>query len=244
MARIIVYGDLHGCLNELIRLRLHLDIQNDDIEVTVGDNINKGPHSKELLKFLMHNKIKSVLGNHEEKLIRFHHRCLKHDFVTNPVNLDWMQRELYESLDSEQMAFLESLPVYLRFGDLTVIHGGITNAMQLDNAGWGDLQKMIHMRWLDENLRYVGKDEKHRHKYFWSEIYEGHEGFIVYGHQGWQKPRKDPYALGIDTGCVYGNKLTAVIFALDSHMEPKIATMEIVQENAREMHEYKNLRTA
>ena len=42
MSRLIVYGDIHGCFDELIQLRNSLNIQNGDIETCVGDVITKG----------------------------------------------------------------------------------------------------------------------------------------------------------------------------------------------------------
>ena len=47
---------------------------------------------------------------------------------------------------------------------------------------------------------------------FWADLYDGNEGFVVYGHQSFKEPKKSKHALGIDTGCVYGNKLSAVVF--------------------------------
>lgn len=46
---------------------------------------------------------------------------------------------------------------------------------------------------------------------FWSEVYEGGEGVIVYGHQAFEEVKIDKYSFGIDTACVYGNRLSALL---------------------------------
>lgn len=46
---------------------------------------------------------------------------------------------------------------------------------------------------------------------FWSEWYDGNQGIIVYGHEAFSDVKIDRFSFGIDTGCVYGNKLTALI---------------------------------
>ena len=69
--RLIIYGDIHGCYDELISLRKKINPQDNDIEVCVGDIITKGKDSIKTLDFIIENNIKSVLGNHEDKIIRY-----------------------------------------------------------------------------------------------------------------------------------------------------------------------------
>ena len=68
------------------------------------------------------------------------------------------------------------------------------------------------MRYLDENGEYLIYGQEDEKSTFWADIYDGNQGFIIYGHQWFNEPRKNNFALGIDTGCVYGNKLTAIVF--------------------------------
>jgi Icc-related predicted phosphoesterase len=56
MSRLIIYGDLHGCLNEFQNLRKKLDIIASDTEVCVGDLITKGPYSVEILHYIQNNQ--------------------------------------------------------------------------------------------------------------------------------------------------------------------------------------------
>jgi hypothetical protein len=68
-------------------------------------------------------------------------------------------------------------------------------------------------------MRYLNKDGKpipyknfkDRHS-FWSETYNGREGFIIFGHQPFKEPKIEEHAIGIDTGAVYGGSLSAIVF--------------------------------
>ena len=64
MNKLIVYGDIHGCFNELEELRNSLNIQSNDAEVCVGDILTKGKDSIKTLRYIQKNNILSVLGNH------------------------------------------------------------------------------------------------------------------------------------------------------------------------------------
>ena len=77
MPRIIVYGDIHGCLDELKQLRASINPKKSDIEISVGDFLNKGPDSIKTLRYLKKKNILSVRGNNESKIIRLHELYLK-----------------------------------------------------------------------------------------------------------------------------------------------------------------------
>ena len=53
-------------------------------------------------------------------------------------------------------------------------------------------------------MRFDGDD-------FWADKYDGRFGFIVFGHSVFSEPKRFEYALGIDTGAVFGGYLTAAI---------------------------------
>ena len=236
--RVIVYGDLHGCLNELILLREQIEPKESDIEFSLGDVINKGPYSKELLKYMMREGINSILGNHEEKLLRyrFHEMTSK---KRNPIDLSDAQQDVYDLLDDEIFCFFESLPHFVRLGNLTLLHGGTTNRLSLDSLSKKEQQLLLHIRWLDKNEHFVSLEEtKYKSDHFWADVYDGHDGFIVFGHQPFRKPKITRNAVGIDTGCVYGNKLTAAIFYhTDGVVED--TKYELIQIDAQDSYEQK-----
>ncbi len=210
MNKLIIYGDIHGCYDELFSLRNKINPQEDDIEVCVGDIITKGKHSIKTLDFIIANNIKSVLGNHEDKIIRYlnHQKSNK----KNPIQLDNDEQSIVDNLSQKHIEFLQNMPLFLRFGEITVVHGGLQNYMNLDDLSKKDYQKILRMRYLDQNGNYLTLGQEDDNSVFWADIYDGNQGFIIYGHQWSQEIRKSKFALGIDTGCVYGNKLTALVF--------------------------------
>ncbi len=68
IARLIVIGDVHGCLNEL-KLLLHqceYCYHNNDRVLLLGDLVNKGPYSAEVIQFARENNFFSIRGNHDD----------------------------------------------------------------------------------------------------------------------------------------------------------------------------------
>lgn len=222
--RLIIYGDIHGCIDEFQKLRGQINPQKNDIEVCVGDLITKGTHSIETLRYIQKNDILSVLGNHEDKIIRY----LKHQESPkkNPIILDSDEQYIVDNLTSEDIALLRSLPLFLRFGDIIVLHGGLENSMIVENLSSREHQKLLRLRYLDFEGHFVAYGDETEDSIFWADLYDGNQGFIVYGHQHFQEARINKYAIGIDTGCVYGNKLSAVIFDVDTLTNYKIVSVK------------------
>jgi len=210
MKRLIIYGDIHGCYDEFFQLRNSLNIQNSDVEVCVGDFLTRGKDSINTLRYIQRENILSVMGNHEYKLVRYinHQKSTKE----NPIELDADENHIVENLNPTDISFLNNLPFFLKFGPITVMHGGIQNHQNLDLMTKKEKEQMLRLRYLDKNQRFVAFGEEDHNSTFWTDLYDGNQGFIVYGHQYFQEVNRSPHALGIDTGCVYGNKLSAVVF--------------------------------
>ncbi len=210
MGRLIIYGDIHGCYDEFMLLREKIGVGKDDTEVCVGDVITRGKDSVKVLDFIMQNGIKSVLGNHEDKFVRYfaHEKSGK----KNPITLNDDELNILKNLNTKHVQFLQNMPLFLRFGHITVLHGGLANYMKLDELSKKDMQKVLRMRYLDENHNFLAYGKEDENSVFWSDIYDGHEGFIIHGHQWLKEPKITKNAIGIDTGCVYENKLSAVVF--------------------------------
>jgi len=210
-SRLIVYGDIHGCLKELTLLRKSLNIQKSDIEVTVGDFLTKGKNSIGVLRYIQQNNILSVLGNHEDKL----HRFMMHqdnNNEKNPIILNDDEKKVVKGFSSDDIFFISKLPLFLRYGSITVLHAGLLNHQKLDSLSKKDEKRLLRLRYLDNKGKFLTIDQEDENSIFWADAYDGNEGFIVYGHQFFEEAYRSPNALGIDTGCAYGNKLTAAIF--------------------------------
>lgn len=210
MKRLIVYGDIHGCYNKFISLRKKINPNKNDIEICVGDIITKGKDSIKTIDYIIDNNIKSVLGNHEDKLLRY----LEHQKSTkkNPIILDNDEQNIINNLTSKHIEYLKSLPIFLKYDDITILHGGIQNNINLDELSKRDKQKILRLRYLDKDENFLALNKEDENSIFWADIYDGKNGFIVYGHQWFKEVKENKYSIGIDTGCVYGNKLSAISF--------------------------------
>jgi len=150
------------------------------------------------------------LGNHEDKLLRYlaHAKSKK----KNPISLDKDEQNIIVNLTSEHIKYLKNLPIYLKYKGVTIVHGGVQNSMNLDKLSKRAKQKVMRIRYLDRNKRFVANGKENSKSIFWADVYDGKQGFIVYGHQRLSKVKKNKHSIGIDTGCTSGNKLTAAIF--------------------------------
>ncbi len=196
-------------------LRSKIGIEKEDREICIGDILNKGPKSIELLRYLRTHNIPSIRGNHEDKFIRYHLHEI--EFLVNgkknPMKLGTLEQEIYRSLNKKDLEFLFSLPLFMRIGRLTLVHGGILPGTRLESMSKKEAAQVMRVRYVDEEGRFVHLDEVDPSRHFyWSELYDGRYGYVVYGHQPFLKPRIDRFSFGIDTGAVYGNELTAIIF--------------------------------
>jgi bis(5'-nucleosyl)-tetraphosphatase (symmetrical) len=167
----------------------------------------------------------SVLGNHEDKIIRY----LKHreSPKKNPIILDNDEQQIINSLTPKDIEFLYSFPLFLRFGDITVLHGGLQNSMVLENLSNREHQKLLRLRYLDQDGHFVAYGEETEDSIFWADVYDGNQGFVVYGHQHFDEPKISKYTIGIDTGCVYGNKLSAVVMDSMNHEKYEIFSVNL-----------------
>lgn len=71
--RTLAISDIHGCLEPLLALWKALDPQPDDHLIFMGDYVDRGEHSKEVIDFLIEQskkfRIDFLCGNHEEKFV-------------------------------------------------------------------------------------------------------------------------------------------------------------------------------
>jgi hypothetical protein len=223
MQRLIVYGDIHGCFDEFVELRNSLNLLRDDEEVCVGDIITKGKDSIKTLRYIQQNNIYSVLGNHEDKLLRYIEHSQNSE--NNPIILDEDESTIINDLNSDDIHFLKNLPLFIRHESLTIVHGGLLNNLQLSNISKKDKGKLLRLRYIDQKGNFIPYGEEDENSQFWADLYDGNEGFVVYGHQTFKEANISPNSMGIDTGCVYGNKLTAVIFNNFNHKDYSIHTI-------------------
>lgn len=196
MSRTIVVGDIHGCYDELIKLLEKVELTSADRVVSVGDLIAKGPKSKEVLDlFSNDSRFSSVIGNHDLKVLSF--------WKGDDVFLKDSQKHVCLELASEKeryATYLDSLPFLLNLNSHAVVHAGVRPGIPLADQSPEDLVE----------LRTLGEERTSREGIPWYEEYD--EGpIILFGHWPSPTPRKSKNAIGLDTGCVYGHVLTALV---------------------------------
>jgi hypothetical protein len=202
MARTVIVGDLHGCSVELEALleRVRFE-QGKDRLVLVGDLVVRGPDPHGTLRLARELGARAVRGNHEAKLLAWRH---KHE----PLGPD--HERVASALSEKEWKLVESLPLWLDLPEhgARVVHAGVVPGRELERTPAAALLKMRTLGrggdWSDEPD--AGP--------LWGTRYEG-PPHVVFGHNARPEPQLHAWATGIDTGCVYGGKLTALVLGED-----------------------------
>jgi hypothetical protein len=198
LGRTLVVGDLHGCYDELVALLDAARLGAEDRVVCVGDLVTKGPKSREALELFMSDaRFTSVLGNHDRALLAYWRGEREKKTLKDAQRK--CAKELKEGRE-RYSAYLETLPTYVDLGSHVVVHAGLRPGVPLEEQSIEDLTE----------LRTLGEDRASREGKRWYKVYDG-EKLALFGHWPGKWPRRGPRALGLDTGCVYGNRLTAYV---------------------------------
>jgi serine/threonine protein phosphatase 1 len=72
-ARVIAIGDIHGCARALDALLAAIEPTEDDVFISLGDHIDRGPDSRAVVQRLIElgwaSTVRPVLGNHDQMLL-------------------------------------------------------------------------------------------------------------------------------------------------------------------------------
>lgn len=199
--RLIVVGDVHGCLDELKALVALIRPRPRDILISVGDLVNRGPDSAGAIDWAIEHGVRGVMGNHEARLLR----ARRHP---GSVSLKSYDKETMEQLQKRHWDYMASMSTTLYFPEwqTIVVHGGF-----LPGTSWWRQKLDVVSR--IQVVTAKGKPAKRSEApdgVPWAQTWKGPE-LVVYGHTPRPEPEIDAHAIGIDTGCAYGNALTACI---------------------------------
>lgn len=230
MARTFVIGDVHGCLEELKSLVTLLDPKEGDTFAFLGDLVDKGPDSIGVIHFVRDLIARfpgslSIAGNHEEKALRLLLKFAeKKDLSILPEDEPWMREAAVGDI-----TWLATFPLIHRLPEhgAILVHGGFFPKFFVDHPeGIGEVPTLWHKgggKRMDRMRRFlrvrtVDKDggmealghetPESRH---WSDTYDGREGFAFFGHDPFHEVKETRHAMGLDTSCVFGGKLTAAV---------------------------------
>lgn len=224
MSRFIVIGDVHGCSTELDALLEQIAPAAGDRVVFVGDLVAKGPNTEIVLRTVRELHAEVTLGNHEKKLLDA--RDARRAGRPAPSKLDPTHQRLLDTLSDEAWSQLEAMPLWLDLGgELRVVHAGLVPGIPMREQ---DPKNLLHMRSLSETGEPSSKWGPP-----WGARYVG-PPHVVFGHNARKDPQLHPFATGLDTGCVYGGALTALVVEQGSLPPPPSARGDVlVVERAR-----------
>jgi len=272
--KIWVIGDLHGCYDSFCALLQTIGLRPQDRVICLGDLINRGPKSAQILELFCNDpRFSCILGNHDWAFI------LSNLAKTGPIHSDF--KELSESSQVlKWIAWLRNQPFSRVLGSYFLVHAGCWPLWSLEEhqkasdtlQQWFQTCSSEELKILDRylattlqpsvpsieadpiqsyaftinvltKLRYLdrssqlqismdckGPEASNGQEVAWFDVYPVPEGkTIVFGHwsalQGLQRPGFE----GLDTGCVWGQSLTAFELhskqriiqpALESHAKP------------------------
>ncbi|SHG30670.1 bis(5'-nucleosyl)-tetraphosphatase PrpE [Ornithinibacillus halophilus] len=217
-----VIGDVHGCYEELCELFHKLGYEQKQenyfvhpdgrIPVFVGDITDRGPNSIKTIELVYEMVVKQkkanyVPGNHCNKLYRFflgNKVQQKHGLETTVAEYQALDKNRQQKIRKQFMYLYDNAELYLSIPEANAIiaHAGIKESY----IGRKDKKVQTFVLYgditgeFDVDGRPIRRD--------WAQHYHG-ERWIIYGHTPVLKPRIIHKTINIDTGCVFGNELTA-----------------------------------
>ena len=201
MKQIYIISDVHGCFRTLKALINQFPNKKNSKIVFVGDLIDRGANSYEVIKFIMDNNYDCVLGNHEEMFLEFAPSKEDEDlsnskhWLFNCGGEETLKSYTCKDEYYKQYDFIKTLPLYLEYKDyktsdnryLVVSHSAVGKVWdKRDSKDKFDIEDFEnHLLY----SRYKNSDNK--------------EIFNVFGHTIFSTPVLNEYSAAIDLGCYH-----------------------------------------
>jgi len=201
--RIIAIGDVHGCIDELQQLMRLVDYQPGDQVVFLGDLVAKGPDSVSVVQLAREINARSVRGNHDHEVVKWREAVNRGE---RPPLISLEHYRIARALTAEDQEWLRACPWYISSSDIgyLFVHAGFIPGTRLSQQ---NPRLMMNMRSVLNDGTVTAKHVLSRE---WAKLWAGPET-VVFGHDAFRGLQQHPYAYGIDTGCVYGGRLTALV---------------------------------
>jgi serine/threonine protein phosphatase 1 len=203
---IIAIGDIHGCCRSIEALLEKMSIYEDSQLVFIGDYIDRGPCSREVVDLMLElNEQRNCIflrGNHEQMLLDALERgrlnlwlhnggeTTLRSYGTDPGEMEFPE---------EHIEFFRSTRLYYETPNYLFVHAGIP-AHQTIKQSLEDPESYHEFLWTRDHINLIETP--------W-------EKKVIFGHTPRTIPIERPNMIGIDTGCVYSSfgygKLTALL---------------------------------
>lgn len=193
-----IVGDIHGCLDELLKAldSVGFNVFKDHL-ISVGDLVDRGPKTREVLEFVMNlPHFHSVQGNHDNRLYRYlkgNNVKMGHGLTETLKQIDGMDKaKLFE--------FFDKMPYIIKVQNNYIVHAGFNPTRPPDKQTREDC---LYIRFFGGKDYFDNQNGK-----FWYQslpvdypnVFFGHE--VHLGTCGVQ-----PNAFAMDGGCVFGGDL-------------------------------------
>ncbi len=170
--------------------------------VFVGDLVARGPDTLGVIRLAKQFHSQAVMGNHEHRML------LARDALaagTRGPRLGPSHETLLRELSDEDWAYLRALPLSLEFPshNIRVVHAGVRPGVKFKKQ---EPWTLLHIR----SLTKQGSASDKYSERSWAASYD-EDPHIVFGHNAQAGLQLHPHATGLDTGCVYGGPLTALV---------------------------------
>ncbi|KAK2182937.1 hypothetical protein NP493_332g03007 [Ridgeia piscesae] len=210
---VMIFGDVHGCLDELKQLISVTKSTTDNcVFVFCGDILNKGPKNCETLAFIRSLDALIVRGNHEEHVLMHYLKSKKSAEDSLAGKYKWVANLSDDDIDYlMQLPYTISIPSY----NCIVVHAGLFPWRPLQTQHPSDMTMMRNIVDIDGGKPHATKRTDEGLP--WASAWTGPE-HVYYGHSSCTRLKQYNFATGLDSGCVYGGKLTAKLLRSPSRL--------------------------
>lgn len=216
MENIYIISDVHGCYKTLLALIDQFPNKENSKICFVGDLVDKGKNSYDVVEFVKNNNYDCVLGNHESMFINCRpdwgfHGDGAYTLKTYPSIEDIKKHRL----------FLNTLPIFIEYNDyktvdnryLVISHSAIAKA-------WGNRDK----EYWEEKFYFMQHLTTNRYERF-----DNKDIFNVYGHTPVNEVIMTEFDCNIDLGCVYNKGISNPRLCALEFPSMKIYTQESLE---------------
>ncbi len=204
MNKIFAIGDIHGCFDKLQRLILEIkaDPVNDTL-VFIGDYIDRVDGGRDVVDYILKLKktfqnVICLRGNHESMLLRFLDGVEDDIYLANGgfatlkaygISRSDTPKVRKKKIPPDHLKFFKTLLPYYETDQFIFVHAGLIPGRELNE------QSLYDMQWIRQT--FIDSDDDFGKQ-------------VVFGHTHFSEPLVEDNKIGIDTGAVYGGRLTCV----------------------------------